>query len=307
MKTKSKKSNVTKSENVTTHVVLKAPQESEVRIAIPRATRRATLEATKDRVSRFIRAIGKDPALFALMESAGYTQEDHNEASVLLATLAQHRKLKKAYAGSPAEAFKQLEQWDRGLLRRIRAALVRLHPEEEKMLFEDLPETRAATALQGISTFLHRVSQLENAGAAGHAVLATLSQRSFGKAERERLQALIEQAQSVPVAQTIFEHQAAYDAALNTLRAWFEDWSETARTLCTRRADLAALGLAKARTAVSAEPPPEQVTPGAPVVPVVVPVMTVPSGTGILLGNSGVMSNGAVYTNGASSRVVVGG
>jgi hypothetical protein len=83
---------------------------------------------------------------------------------------------------------------------------------------------------------------------ADHAALATLAQRGITSDERARLRGLIETASHVMDPPDDGEESAANAArneALRKLRAWYDEWSETARAVIKRRDQLIRLGLAK--------------------------------------------------------------
>ena len=80
--------------------------------------------------------------------------------------------------------------------------------------------------------------------------LETLAARGFDAAERARLADLVRRAQTavfpteLPVAE---ESSNTRQEALRELRAWYEDWPETARAVIKRRDLLILLGLAHRR------------------------------------------------------------
>lgn len=106
----------------------------------------------------------------------------------------------------------------------------------------------------GVLTFLDRLDELEKSAERkstrkdDHAALATLAKRGFDAKERKRLRDLVNLVQSSPeLADEAEGAEEEKQAALVQLRAWFDDWTSTARSVVGRRDHLIRLGLAKRR------------------------------------------------------------
>lgn len=81
--------------------------------------------------------------------------------------------------------------------------------------------------------------------------MATLEARGISREARSHLRDLIRVAQTAepPVFPTNGAAAAERDEALVHLRAWFRDWSETARAVIDRRDYLVMLGLSQRKSA----------------------------------------------------------
>ena len=154
-----------------------------------------------------------------------------------------------------------LDNWDEDGFRRVRAALNHLHPEQAKFVFAgELAAATGPAAVVSVATLLTRFDELENSKTRkatrtqDRAALDTLAQRGITKAERDRLQQLVDTAQGVqePAAPAVTDTPSAEQrrAALGELYAWYKDWSETARSVVKKRAYLITLGLAKRKSPI---------------------------------------------------------
>jgi len=237
-----------------------------------RTPSRYILDETPLRALTLLRALGILKPVRALLAAHGYSEEDHVEGWQLLfkasGYAAPRPRDERARGGSrrspstppPAaespvdNAIKELADWESGAFRRARAALARLHPEQEAFVFQGLEDVPRTEAVLGLTAFLDRLDALERAPErkatrkGDLAALHTLAARGITADERTRLRALLALAQSSPAADVDASllHQRR-DVELAALRAWYDDWAETARTVVTRRDHLIRMGLAKRR------------------------------------------------------------
>lgn len=247
-------------------------------------TARSVLEDTPARVLTFLRGIGTSASIRSAMAAAGYTAADHEEGWKLLFKASGY----PPPAATPddnavADAIREIDAWDEGGFRRARAALHRLHPVQEAFVFENLEPSSGMQALVGVATFLDRLDALEDGAArkatrkADHAALATLAARGIDGALRKRLRDLLEVAHSCPPvvkpADDAITEADKRTAQLAALRAWFEDWSETARAVIVRRDQRIRIGLAKRKPRGSGKATPVVVSPPLPPAP---PVDVIP-------------------------------
>ena len=213
----------------------------------------AVLDATPMRALVFLRGSRFKP-IRAVLQRAGYQPKDHGEGwSLLKRSCGFFEEAEAAMHDETADAIKELDAWDESGFRRARAALARLHPEQCAFVFRGgLKASQGLPAVMGVLTFLDRLDELEKSAdrkatrKQDHAALETLAQRGFDDKERKRLRALVNVVQSSPdVAADESAAEEARQEALGLLRAWFEDWSATARAVIVRRDHLIRLGLAQ--------------------------------------------------------------
>lgn len=216
------------------------------------------LERTPNRALTFLRGAQFKP-IRAALQRAGFRKKDHDEGwkLVMRACGFDMTVSNEAMPDQVADAIKELDAWDEGGFRRARAALQRLHPEQCELVFAGLAASQGMQAVVGIITFLDRLDALESSPdrkatrKADQAALDTLEVRGLGVEERKRLRKLVKIVQSSPdlLLEESDEAEARAEVdrieALNALRAWFEDWTDTARAVVTRRDYLIRLGLAK--------------------------------------------------------------
>lgn len=226
-------------------------------IVVPTTTVSQTvLDATPMRALVFLRGSRIKP-IRAALQHAGYEPDDHAEGWLLLKrSCGFFEDDDTPLQDDAATAVKELDAWDEGGFRRARAALARLHPEQCEFVFRGgLKASEGLPAVMGVLTFLDRLDELEKSAdrkatrKQDQAALETLAKRGFDTKERKRLRDLVNVVQSSP---DVIEDDRASDeerqAALVQLRAWFEDWSNTARSVITRRDHLIRLGLAKRKS-----------------------------------------------------------
>ena len=226
------------------------------------------LEECPARALTFLRGISQNPIIRALLAEAGYKDDDNRLGwKRLLAASGYTAEPTPPLTGSAAfDAMVALDNWDEDGFRRVRAALNHLHPEQAKFVFAgELAAATGPAAVVSVATLLTRFDELENSKTRkatrtqDRAALDTLAKRGITKAERDRLQQLVDTAQGVqePVAPAVTGTPSAEQrrAALGELYAWYKDWSETARSVVKKRAYLITLGLAKRKPPTKNTPP----------------------------------------------------
>ncbi|WP_437334141.1 hypothetical protein [Sorangium sp. So ce394] len=237
------------------------------------------LEATPERVTKFLLGIGAVAAIRTLMAEAGMTDDDIVEGrTLLLDVLAAPRRAGAAPDTADARAQRaataELDQWDEPNYARYGAALRRRFPDVHDYVFKDLAPSTGAAAVRGVATLLARLDALESGADPGRAgtkqsdkkAVAFLGPRGLDKAERKRLQGLVDVAlgpTSPLPEQTELPETARRREALVKLRGWFDEWSTTARAVVKKRGYLIRLGLAN-RKAPQRKAPAEPAEPADP-------------------------------------------
>lgn len=242
---------------------------------------RQVLEDTPSRVLQFLSGVGTSPLIRGALGSFGYTAKDHEEGWTLLHHASGYQIEAPEPTDRPAtEAIAELDAWDEPNFRLARAALLRRYPDQEEFVFEGLEAAAGPAAVLSVKTFLDRLDALQGTAAgrdhkvkstkqADAAALKTLAARGITESERTRLRKLIAAAErgEPPMQATAGDKQdaEARQEALASLRAWFDEWSETARVVIKRRDQLIRLGLAQRRSGTGKEDP--EPTPAATPVP----------------------------------------
>jgi hypothetical protein len=223
-----------------------------------KALSRQTLDLVPGRGLAFLEGVGTSRSIFTALVKVGFTNADLDEGWALLRRACTTVSGPSTAPPSPhADALVEVEAWWRAASVRARAALRRMHPEQEAFLFAGLDATRGAEAALATSIFLDRCIALERGkkGRARHdegvAALATLEKREITKAERTRVEGLVKAVFSPPLTAEPEDVAGMRAARLAELHAWLQDWSSSARTVITRRDELIRLGLGKRRRAAS--------------------------------------------------------
>ncbi|MBN1612086.1 MAG: hypothetical protein JW940_35975 [Polyangiaceae bacterium] len=209
------------------------------------------IEAAPERALLFLRAVATNQRIRYAMASVGYTDAEQAEGWQLLLAASGYAAPKPSHDADAAarQAIIELDDWDEAGYRRIHAALERLHPEQDTIVFAGLEANRGPSAVLGVAILLDRLDQLEAGSAEDRAAIATLQKRGITPSVRQHLRGLLSLAQTAKPAETpVVESVPSNQQALEALYAWHRDWSETARAIIRRRDHLILMGLAKRRT-----------------------------------------------------------
>lgn len=230
---------------------------------------RQTLEETPARMLTFLRGIGTTAPIRATLAERGYSAQDHQQGWDLLHKVAGYTDTKSTLVmDETQQAITQIDAWDEPTFRIAKAALERLHPDQAAFVFANLQPATGPAAVLTVRLFLERLDALENSPeriatrTQDLEALATLEKRGITKEERQRMHGLLDIAQGLASATPANVTDARLDD-LRALRAWFDDWTETARAVITRRDHLIRLGLAKRKKFVKPAHPevPSTTTP----------------------------------------------
>ena len=216
-----------------------------------------TLEATPERVTKFLSGIAKNASIRRILCRVGYSDAKQDRGWELYHAAA---ALKKSSRVTPEdrrarEAIATLDATDESLLRRAHAALSHHHPEQDQLVFDRLEPGVGIQAVITVATFLDRLDLLESSSnSEDRAAIGTLAERGIDSAYRTELRALVEEAEG---AVFVEDEETGPDEerleALRELRAWYADWAETARAVIKQRSQLRQLGLAHRRSCAVAE------------------------------------------------------
>ncbi len=227
---------------------------------------RQTLEETPVRMLQFLAAVGTVPAIRAALSARGYDDAEHQTGWKLLHGASGYDPATAAPVvdRSATEALAQLDAWDEPNFRLAQAALARHFPAQGEFVFKNLAPQTGAKALLSVKTFLDRIDQLEGKlpgretkdkaqVKADKAAVTLLATRGIVPAERARLRQLISTAETGGKVDpelgrklTDADQKAtARNQALVELRSFFDEWTQVARIVITRRDHLIRLGLAQ--------------------------------------------------------------
>lgn len=227
------------------------------------------LEETPERVTKLLTGIGAVPTIRTLLAAAGMTDADIAEGRKLLLDClatpgAASVDTDTESAKAQREAVAELDQWDGPNFDRFGATLRRHDEDVAAYVFHDLSASEGAAAVKGVALFLQRLAALDEGTDPSRSdkkksdkkAVAILGQRGLTKAERARLQALVDTAlgptESLSEA-ALAETTPAEDeriARLTALRDWYDEWSAHARSVVTKKVYRIRLGLAKRKSPV---------------------------------------------------------
>ncbi len=220
------------------------------------------LAATPAKALTFLSTVATKVEIRAQLFAVGYTQAEQGlgwrlveKASGYVPGVASVEDDAVARA-----AIAEVDAFDEPGFARIGSALERLHPEQHEFVFEGLEPGRGSGSLIAVRTLLDRLDELESGKSrkgtqkADRAAIDTLTKRGITPELREHLRSLIQTAQTA--AEPAYPESPSEEerhAALLELRAWYKDWSQTARAVITRKDYLIMLGLSKRRRSTSSE------------------------------------------------------
>ena len=234
------------------------------------------LAALPGKVLTFLRAAATKVEIRAALFAAGYSTEEQADGWRLLekATGYVPDVASVSDDGAARAAIAELDAWDEPGFRRIAAALERTNPDAHAFVFAGLEAARGAGSVLSVTALLDRLDDLERSPERAttrdtdRAAIETLATRGITKAVRSHLRDLIRVAQTA--APPVFPLDALAEEraqALGELRAWYRDWSETARAVIGRKDYLVMLGLSQRRGTKSSEEPEADETIEAPPAP----------------------------------------
>jgi hypothetical protein len=216
------------------------------------------LEEAPARATRLLQGIGAVPMIRTALAQAGMTDAHIVEGrALLLACLAEPAPPASArdteQERAQQAAVTELDAWDEPNYARYGAALKRNFPAAYGYVFKDLKASTGPRAVQGVATFLQRVTALKDGSDPQRAgserkdreAVLLLESRGLTTEERVRLKALVDVATRPTAAPS--PPQSALDEArmrkLDELRAWYDEWSATATAVVKKRDYLVRLGL----------------------------------------------------------------
>lgn len=222
---------------------------------------RTKAERLPERAFRFLRTVGLYPPIMFQLAEAGYDDDHHRFAWERLHQISGYQEASLPHVSQEhRDAITALDRWDEPNFARTKAALRHRYPSQHDYIFNDLKAEQGAEAVLSVKTFLDRIDALEEGTdpkrkkrkAEDKKAVELLEQRGIiSDSTRKHLRALIETAQTpaeLPAGgPRNAKEEEAYKDALIELAMWFDEWSETARSVIQRRDYLISLGLAKRR------------------------------------------------------------
>ena len=247
-----------------------------IKINKPLTLHRSTAENALPRAVQFLRTVGTEPAIRTELQKVGFDVDDLKQgwSLVLKACSAPQATVRfTPDAGPVADAIDELVAWQSTMFLRAHAALRRLHPAEDAFVFADAVGDPSTTPLVAVTLFLERLDALESSPErkstrkSDHAALATLERRGVTKEARKNAKHLVHVIETT-AAPEVTDAPPPVDermAALGEVYAWVQDWTDSARSVITRRDHLIRLGIGKRRsrsaTVVAPQPEPSPAPP----------------------------------------------
>lgn len=229
-----------------------------------------TLEETPARVFEFLRGLHRNAAIRKTLAEKGFDDPALQEGWVLVLKVAGYKAPAEVEVIEDDEANvaqRDLERWLSEALRVLRATLSRHFPDQGDFVLDGLTAADGFEAVATVATLLDRLDALESSPDRAATrdddkrALELLAKRVLPSSERQRLRALVDKvirAKNLPAAPppsvSTSKKEAQHLEDLKALRAWYEEWSEIARAVISRRDWLILLGLAR-RKRSKGEPP----------------------------------------------------
>lgn len=228
-----------------------------------------TLQETPDRAGKFLRAASQNPEILAVLGTRGYSAEVH-QIGWQRYLEACNAPVASAAPSEPTSAAKHaiatLSREDAIVLAIIDAALREEYPGQGAFVVDGLKDQEGSGAVANVATVLARIAELE-AGrsdatrAADREAVRALDGVRFDAAERQRLGALVSEAQSwdaLAVASAPARGNQRFEAQkpkLLALYLWYRKWADIASAIITQKSLLISLGLAKRKKAEKKQTP----------------------------------------------------
>lgn len=217
---------------------------------------RETLDETRARAAKFLGAVGINVAIRLAMSGRGYTAAHHAKGWDLLHAASGYAPSAPAgptVDGAVQAAITTIDSEDEDLFRVVRATLTHNFPAQAAVVLEGIGPSEGSVSVANTKILVGRIRKLAASDdPTDKAAAAELGNRSVGDAALTRLEGLIATAQTAADVVPVDDAAASaaeekHVGALRALRAWYEEWSEIARSAVKRRDHLILLGLAKRR------------------------------------------------------------
>jgi hypothetical protein len=226
-----------------------------------------TLEETPQRALKFLRGAGTSLAIRSALATRGYSADDHREGWGYLHDASGYLPSDPidTLDHDVRDAIRELDAWDEDGFRLVRASLERRYPAVAAKVLDGLGPSVGTAAVLGVRSLLERLDRLEKSKSKDdREAVVLLAKRGLDLMERRRLWGLVRVAQTIPESAEVRAVEAsasrkasqdAHVASLVALRAWYEEWSNIARTCIKRRDHLILLGLAKRKSPARGDAP----------------------------------------------------
>jgi hypothetical protein len=225
-----------------------------------------TLEGTPERLLRFLLAVSRYPNIRRRLRTRGYGREQHEVGHQLLKDLGEYDETPRVDLSdaSVRAALQELNATDEDALTLIGAALRYRLPEHHAFMVEGLASSRdEGEAATTIAAVLDRMGRLEAGNveeelkAGASVALEAMADKGLDGGWREHFAELCAKLETLPDEEVTVEQLEAREQArvekLLEIRAFFEEWSETARVEFKGRRELIRLGLAQLRRSDNGE------------------------------------------------------
>jgi hypothetical protein len=208
-----------------------------------------------EKIRRIISLIiaARDPGIFPILASRGFTQEVLEEGWSLV-SLAAGAKLHNPLAVSAMPEIARtllakLDTWEDSWYPLISATLERHHPALQAQVFENLGRTSGPELVLSISVLLDRLNGMSQS-AEGQQALALLVARGVTEEVLQEARGIINKLKTFEgTVQPELEAQIrlGQEKVIDAAWAWYREWSQIARTVVQRKDQLKRLGLRNSR------------------------------------------------------------
>ncbi len=225
-----------------------------------------TLEGTPERLLHFLLAIARYPTIRRRMRRRGYGTVQHRQGYRLLGELGEYDEPTTPDRSDPGvkHALQQLNAADEDALALAGAALRYKFPAHHDFVLEGLSSSREeGEAANTMGTLLDRMNSLEAGDvpkklqAEAGAALEAMAQKGLNSEWREQFGEFFETVRTLPdegvTTEELEAGEKARRAKLLEIRAFFEEWTDTARVEFKARRQLIRLGLAQLRRSDSGD------------------------------------------------------
>lgn len=193
----------------------------------------------------------RNPRVFSIMATRGFSHEDLEEGWELFTTAA-GEKLTYSRRGTdpmaPNEARRylaELDHWENTWYPVISATLERHYPEIHEQVFKNLAQTDGVEVMVSVGTLIQRITEMQSS-TAGQEANALLNTRGLTNEIRDQATTIIDTLKKHEEAQLPQLDPAAVEKqrmAMVDAWTWYREWSQIARTVIKRGDVLVRLGL----------------------------------------------------------------
>ena len=195
----------------------------------------------------------RNPRVFSILTTRGFTQEDLDEGWDLFTPAAGAKLRYTGRRGDPlapdvaGRLLGDLDHWENSWFPVVSATLERHHPEIHEVVFKNLSQTSGVEVVVSVGTLLDRIEKMKETeeGPKADELLCSRGLTPEVRAQAATIVERLKRSEEAALPEIDLDSKEEQERALAGAWGWYREWSQIARTLITRGDVLIRLGLRK--------------------------------------------------------------